>query len=215
MDERSTWSVPVQQTPTYFQLYRVNNLVNSRSTLKWHVQQPGGKMVLNNGRTNHMVCIDHHATTVTLTWSRGLCSSQTKDGIRIEPASNSKISIRSPSSNAIRHPWWYDPRIKERWIDPDGVCTGYSKAFDTVEFKTVRMKMQNLGFSREFLLWMISNLSNRKRFLQIDDKQSNLATVEFGVPHGSIQGPVIFNLYVADLQDKLQCPWWHNFLHPL
>ena len=85
------------------------------------------------------------------------------------------------------------------------VCAEYSIALDAVEFKTVIMKMHNLGFSREFLLWMISYLSSRKQFVQIDDKQSNIATGQFGVSQGSIMGSVIFNLYVPDLQDKLQC----------
>ena len=49
------------------------------------------------------------------------------------------------------------------------------------------------------------------RMVQIDDKKSDMATVEFGVPQGSILGPVIFNLYVADLQKELQC----DFLCPL
>ena len=35
-------------------------------------------MELENGRMKHMVCIDNYATTVTITWSRGLCSSQKK-----------------------------------------------------------------------------------------------------------------------------------------
>jgi len=37
------------------------------------------------------------------------------------------------------------------------------------------------------------------------DRQSDMATVEFGVLQGSNLGPVISNLYVADLQKELQC----------
>ena len=85
------------------------------------------------------------------------------------------------------------------------VCADYSKAFDTVQFKSVLTKMHNLGFSKEFLLWMVDYLTDRRQLVQIDDRKSDMATVEFGVPQGSILGPVIFNLYVADLQKELQC----------
>ena len=80
------------------------------------------------------------------------------------------------------------------------ICADYSKAFDTVQFKSVLTKMHNLGFSKEFLLWMIDYLMDRRQMVQIDDRQSDMATVEFGVLQGSILGPVIFNLYVADLR---------------
>ena len=93
MDEQNTWSQHLQKwtneahslhlnnsTNSHFQLYSDNNLINSRSTLKMtHVYKNQlEKWSWKNGRTKHMVCIDHHATTITITWSRGLCSSETK-----------------------------------------------------------------------------------------------------------------------------------------
>ena len=68
------------------------------------------------------------------------------------------------------------------------VCADYSKAFDTVQFKSVLIKMHNLGFSKEFLLWMVDYLTGRRQMVQIDDRKSDMATVEFGVPQGSILG---------------------------
>ena len=76
------------------------------------------------------------------------------------------------------------------------VFADYSKAFDTVCFKTVLTKMHALGFSNEFLTWMVYHLSDGRQFVQIDDKTSSIETL-FGVPQGSILGPFIFNVYVS------------------
>ena len=86
------------------------------------------------------------------------------------------------------------------------VLADYSKAFDTVRFKTVLTKLHALGFSNEFLTWMVHYLSDRRQFVQIDDKTSSIETVLFGVPQGSVLGPFIFNLYVSDLQNHIKCP---------
>ena len=45
---------------------------------------------------------------------------------------------------------------------------------------------------------------NCQEFLQVNDKPSSLADILFGVPQGSILGPVLFNLYAKDMQDCLQ-----------
>ena len=53
---------------------------------------------------------------------------------------------------------------------------------------------------------MVHYLSDRRQFVQIDDKTSSIETILFGVPQGSILGPFIFNLYVSDLQKHIKCP---------
>ena len=57
-------------------------------------------------------------------------------------------------------------------------------------------------FGEEFLLWMVDYLTDRRQMVQIDDRKSDMATVKFGVTQGSILGPVIFNIYVTDLQNE-------------
>lgn len=81
------------------------------------------------------------------------------------------------------------------------IFNDYSKAFDTVQYSTIIRKLHNLGFSHASLEWFISYLSDRLQFVQVNDNKSLINRCNFGVPQGSVLGPILFNLYVSDLQD--------------
>ena len=61
------------------------------------------------------------------------------------------------------------------------VLADFSKAFDTIKYKTVLEKLILLGFSKEYLKWTIQYLSGRKHFVQVDDKMSELCMVSFHI----------------------------------
>ena len=79
----------------------------------------------------------------------------------------------------------------------------FSKAFDTVDHRTLLLKLHHLNFSRDTLKLILDYLSDRKQFVQVDDKSSDTSPIYFGVPQGSILGPVLFNLYVHNLQGSI------------
>ena len=83
------------------------------------------------------------------------------------------------------------------------VMADFSKAFDTICFRTTLLKLHKLGFTKPSLKWPLSYLCDRCQFVQIDDKSSSCQTIAFGIPQGSILGPMIFNLYVSDLKDVI------------
>ena len=77
-----------------------------------------------------------------------------------------------------------------------------SAAFDTVQHSTLLSRLQSCyGITGQALSWMESYLCNRKQSVAINYSISSSRELQFGVPQGSVLGPVLFSLYTSPITD--------------
>ena len=97
-------------------------------------------------------------------------------------------------------------RVTDDWLDNisnklfTGVCSlDIKKCFDTISHRILLSKLDNYGVHDAELAWFKSYLNNRKQIVKCHGSNSDIQTINIGVPQGSVLGPLLFLIFVNDI----------------
>jgi len=85
----------------------------------------------------------------------------------------------------------------------DVIYLNFQKAFDKVPHKRLMMKINAMGITGDVFTWIEDWLNDRELRVVLLGSHSKWIKVESGAPQGSVLGPLLFLIYINDIDDSV------------
>lgn len=95
-------------------------------------------------------------------------------------------------------------RNLEQGMDTDVIYLDFAKAFDKVDHGLLLNKLRACNIKGNLLHWIAQFLTGRTQVVASSGAESRPVSVVSGVPQGTVLGPVLFLIYISDLDENIE-----------